>query len=400
MTAGAAGYLRELKELITDEQLYTVNGNAAGPNYTVTRCLWYLHEQKELYGKADWFLLWGSYILFMLGADPVIDHALANRTLLFDITKQDWNYPLIDRLGLDSRKFPKTAEAGSICGRLTSSLAAELGFSSQPLLVAGTHDQCANALGCGVLERHSAMYGMGTFHCIVSVFDERPPTSDMLQRGLNTEHHAVPGRWVSFIYNQGGVLLKWFRDTFAADAAAAGETDLFARLLSEMPSEPSPVSVLPHLITTGTPGFIEKTSGLISGLTIDTKRGDICKGVLEGIAFYLKENLDNLPSEMEMNEFTVVGGGSKSSIWMQLTADILDKPCRRTAETEAGSLGAAILAASGSGRYRSIEEAAREMVSPGDYFQPSPDRERYLDNYERYKKIAPLFGEFLSSYKD
>ncbi len=60
----------------------------------------------------------------------------------------------------------------------------------------------------------------------------------MIERGLNTEHHAVPGQFVSFIYNQGGVLVKWFRDTFAAaehrQAAARGQ-NLYPALFAEMP---------------------------------------------------------------------------------------------------------------------------------------------------------------------
>jgi hypothetical protein len=50
----------------------------------------------------------------------------------------------------------------------------------------------------------------------------------MIAHGLNTEHYAIPGQFVSFIYNQGGALVKWFRDTFALaerqQAAASGVT--------------------------------------------------------------------------------------------------------------------------------------------------------------------------------
>ena len=392
-----AEYIDEISGIISDEELYRVNGNALGPNYTITRLMWYLREQKDLYDRTDYFLLWGGFILFMLGAEPVVDFALANRTLLLDIEKEDWNEPLISKLGFDAAKFPVLSRAGIPCGRMDAGLASELGLSSRPLLVTGTHDQCSNALGCGVLNRGEAMYGMGTFHCIVSAFTERGNTADMLRLGLNTEHHAVPGRWVTFVYNQGGILLKWFRDTFAPESA--GADGIYARLLDEMPAGPAPVSVLPHLMTTGTPDFIEKTSGLISGLTVGTSRGDICKGVIEGIAFYLKQSLDALPDEMKIDKFTVVGGGSKSDAWMQLTADILQRPCSRTGESEAGSLGAAALAACGAGLYSGPEEAVPAMVRRGKLFEPAVGPDFYLENYQRYCRIFPLFGDFLAEYK-
>jgi xylulokinase len=395
------GYLPWLHEVISDEDLYTINGNPLGPNYGLTKLLWYKQEQPDIYKRTHKFLLWGSYILFMMGADPVVDYALANRTLLLDIEKNQWNSTLIEKVELNSEKLPELAEAGTVCGKMSIELSSELGMSEQPLLVVGTHDQCANALGCGVLEQGTAMYGMGTYHCIVSVFDKRKENSEMLSRGLNTEHHAVPERWVSFIYNQGGILLKWFRDTFASESMNSGNTSVYTDLLSEMPVDPSSLSVLPHFITTGTPDFLDKTTGMISGLTIDTTRGDILKAVLEGIAFYLKENLDNLPQGMNIEEFHVVGGGSSSDIWMQLTADIMEKPCIRTEVSEAGSLGAAILAAYGFGAFKSIQEAVANMVAPGKKFIPEKDKSiLYYPNFERYKEIYPLFGSFLARYKE
>ncbi|NQT57621.1 MAG: hypothetical protein HQ557_01435 [Bacteroidetes bacterium] len=394
--------LPELRQYITDEELYTVNGNPLAPNYGLTKLFWYKKNQPALYAQTYKFLLWGSYILYMLGAEPVVDYALANRTLVLDIEKEEWNTALLNKMGFTQEKLPELAEAGTVCGKVLPELADELGFSSSPLLVVGTHDQCANALGCGVLEQGTAMYGMGTFHCIVSVANQRGDISGMLTRGLNTEHHAVPGQWVSFIYNQGGILLKWFRDTFALGVNEFSEVNIYEHLMHEMPAGPSPVSVLPHFTTTGPPYFIEKTSGNISGLTIDTTRGDVCKGLLEGIAFYLKENLDNLPPgmEFEIDEFRVVGGGSKSDIWMQLTADILERPCIRTVEAEAGALGAAMLAACGCGAFENLQDAAEAMVVSGRKFIPDKSRsEMYYPNYERYKELYPRFGNFLAEYK-
>lgn len=397
-------FVPQLRELITDQELYRRNGNPLGTNYSLTKLMWYRENQPELYRQSDSFLLWASYILFMLGAAPVVDYAHANRTLAFDIDKKAWNAELLGKIDFDPEKLPELMPAGSVCGSMTNELSAEFGLHNKPLLVVGTHDQCANALGCGVLDEGTAMYGMGTYHCIVSVYNKRKPIDAMLARGLNTEHHAVPERWVSFIYNQGGILLKWFRDTFVQGMGMGvkdfPEGNIYEHLMHEMPIGPSPVTVLPHFITTGPPDFLEKTSGNISGLTIDTTRGDICKGVLEGTAFYLKENLDNLPEGMKINQFRVVGGGSRSDIWVQLTADILELPCTRTREPEAGALGAAILAAVGSGKYQSFQDAADAMVSTADTFYPDPDRwNEYSRNYERYKQVLPLMGSFLASYK-
>jgi hypothetical protein len=152
--------------------------------------------------------LWGSFVPFMLGADPCVDYSLDNRTLLFDVDGEDWSDELLDWAGLDRAKLPTTVPSGTVLGRISRDIASELGMPSGVAPVVGAHDQCANAVGCGAVERGRAVYGMGTFFCITPVFDRRPEPRAMIERGLNAKHHAVPGLYVSFIYSQGGALLK------------------------------------------------------------------------------------------------------------------------------------------------------------------------------------------------
>jgi xylulokinase len=222
----------------------------------------------------------------------------------------------------------------------------------------------------------------------------------MIERGLNTEHHAVPGQYVSFIYNQGGSLVKWFRDTFAAverqQAEQAGR-DIYADLISEIPEGPSSIMVLPHFATTGPPAFISDSSGVVAGLRLETSRGDILKGILEGITFDLKECIESLPpTGIEITDFRAVGGGSKSDAWIQVCADILGRPFVRPRVTEAGTLGAAIMAGVGSGVFPSYEDGVARLVSLERAFEPDPQQhKRYESQFEKYRRLWPLMGEYL-----
>jgi xylulokinase len=396
-------YLEEIRGIISDEELYRVNGNPIGVNYGLTKLLWTARENPEVYELAETFLLWSGFVLFMLGGRPVCDYSLANRTLLFDVEKCDWNTELAGKLGFDPGKLPELVPAGTDLGTMDPSVAKELGISGTPRLVAGTHDQCANALGCGVLDDGTAMYGMGTFHCIVVPFRDRPGTEMMLPRGLNTEHHAVKDRYVTFIYNQGGIILKWFRDTFLVEkrdlGIVTGGINIYEDLMDEMPDGPSPVLVSPNFSVTGPPQFLEKVTGMISGLTLATTRGDIAKGALEGVAYYLKENVDNLPKSLPIEGFRVVGGGSRSEAWVGLLADIFGRPFTRTQENEAGALGAAIIAGVGAGRFADFREGASAMVRLTDTVEPDLSKGRgYEANYRRFREIQPRFGDFLAEH--
>ena len=152
----------------------------------------------------------------MLGAEPRVDYSLANRTLLFDLQREDWSSDLLALTGIERQKLPDTVPSGTVIGEMDAGIASMLGFNPGIVIVSGAHDQCANGIGCDVLHEGRVMYGMGTVFCAMPVFRQQREPALMLPRGLNTEHHAYPGLFASFIYNQGGALLKWVRDTFAA----------------------------------------------------------------------------------------------------------------------------------------------------------------------------------------
>jgi xylulokinase len=277
-------------------------------------------------------------------------------------------------------------------------MAAELGLPPGVRIVSGAHDQCANAVGCGVVDSGSTVFGMGTYHCITPVFTTPPDPQAMIGRGLNTEHHAIPGRYVSFIYNQGGSVVKWFRDTFAAvehrQAEAQGRS-VYADLFAEISLEPSNVLVLPHFAQTGPPHFMADSAGMIAGLHLGTQRGEILKGILEGVAFYLKELVDSLPATgIQIENYRAVGGGSRSDAWVQTCADIFGKPFTRPVIIEAGALGAAIIAGVGAGIFSDYAQAVAAMVRLERTFEPDLARHaRYQARYQNYQHLAPLMAE-------
>ena len=395
-----AEYLPALRAALSDARLYAINGNTLGNHYSLTKLLWVREHQPKLYERADYFLHWSSFAAFMLGAEPALDYSLANRTLLFDLERRDWSPELLAVAGLDASRLPPAVPSGTPIGTVLPSLADELGLPPGVAIVSGAHDQCANGVGCCVLGEGQAMYGMGTFLCLMPAYSRRPPAEAMMARGLNTEHHAAPGLFVSFIYNQGGSLVKWFRDTFAAaekTAAVSSGRDLYAELLAEMPAGPGRLVVLPHFVVTGPPHFIADSCGVIAGLRLETARGEILKSILEGVTFDLRQSLENLPATgIQVRELRVVGGGSKSDAWVQLSADVLGRPFVRTANPEAGSLGAAILAGTATGAFASLEEGCQSMVRLGRRFEPDPARGgAYAELYGKYCQLYPLLADYL-----
>jgi len=398
-------YLEMLSSRLSDEQLHRINGNVWGNQYTMPKLLWIKEHQPELYERTYKFLHWAAFVTFMLGSEPAIDYSLANRSLLFDVNENDWSEELLAIAQIDRDKLPKTVPSGTLIGHVGKQQAESLGIPEGTPLVAGAHDQCANALGCGVIEEKMAMYGMGTFPTIAPVYKEMPERSVMIRNGLNIEHHAVPERYVSFIFHMGGSAVKWFRDTFAEgrkkDAEKAG-LDVYPMLFDEMPDRPAPTLVLPRFAPMGPPDFEDKPFGSILGLSLETKRGDILKGMIEANTLALKLLISELPEAgIEIDQFLAVGGGSKTDKSIQIAADILGKPLIRSEVKEAGALGAAILAGIGIGLYSDVKEASKAVSRTSDVFEPDNIRkQQYQEVFESYRELRTMLSSFSETWNN
>jgi xylulokinase len=146
------------------------------------------------------------------------------------------------------------------------------------------------------------------------------------------------------------------------------------------------VSFLPHLTGAGTPWLDPNALGALSGIDLSTNRYDILNAAVRGIGYDLFLNLSGFENAgIRIEEIRVSGGGAKSAAWVQLKADITGRKTTVVKESEASSLGAAVCAATGIGRFSSIAEGAGQMVELGDVFEPNAvQHERHRFEAERH----------------
>lgn len=391
-------YVRALEEEIGQEAFYRINPNLLGPQYSLPKLLWLRDYQPELYQRADYFLLWGDCVGYLLGGDPVTNNSLANRTLLFDLARNDWSDRLLAWSGVDRRKLGRVVPGGTVVGTVSAAMAARLGLPQGVRIVAGGHDQCCNALGCGAIEAGKAVCGIGTYECITPTFAAVQQPLAMLAEGLNIEHHLLPDLYVSFLYNQAGSLVKWFRDTFAAAEVARGDVDIYAVLNAEMPDDPTTLLVLPHFDSPQWPRYLPDTAGAIIGLHTRTTRGDILKAIMECTTLYFVDGLHALQRlGIDLTECIAAGGGARSDAWLQIKADIFGLPFVRTRITEGGLAGAAMHAGLATGVYASPREAVQAFVEKERLFTPDPQRHaRYQEKHAQYRQLYPALAELLA----
>jgi xylulokinase len=378
-----------LLEEFGQEKFYSINPNLIGPNFSLPKLLWMREHRAKVFEQADFFLLWSDFIAFMLGCDPVTNNSHANRTLLFDLNQNDWSNELLAWSGIPREKLAPVVPGGTVIGTVSDAMAAELGLPKNVQVVSGGHDQCCNALGCGATQAGSAVYGMGSFDCITPVFNKPANSLSMLHENLNIEHHVLPDLYVSFLYNQAGLLVKWFRDTFASPETSYDLLD------AEMPADPTRLLVLPHFDAPPWPKHIPDTAGIIMGLKTGTKRGEILKAIREGVAFHFVDGITALNNiGCDTTEFIASGGGAKSDPGLQIRADIFGIPIVRPRITEGGLLGAALLAGMATGVFQTLETAVDLFVQRDRVFEPDPAR------HAIYQEKHALFRQLFDTNRD
>ncbi len=389
--ARGAEYIDRLRQSFDDRTFYAINPNTLGPQYSLPKLLWLRDHEPAVFEQADYFLLWGDLVPFMLGCEPIACNSLANRTLLFDLARNDWSEPLLQWSGIDRRRLGRVVPGGTVLGTISRQAAADLGLRDGVTVVAGGHDQCCNALGSGVIAPGQAVCGIGSFECLTPAYSKVEDPLRMLEAGLNIEHHLLPDLYVSFIFNQAGTLVKWFRDTFAAADRPPEGMDLYAMLNEEMPDEPTRLLVLPYFEPAVCPRLVSDARGLIMGLRTDTTRGEILKAIMEGVTFYFVESIQALNRlGADTTQFVATGGGARSDRWLQIKADIFGVPFIRPRVTEASLVGAAILAGLSTGVFASPAEAVSRFVEHDRVFEPCPSRHRvYQERLGVYHELLP-----------
>ena len=391
-------YVKTLSEKYDVTDFYNINPNILGTNYTYPKLAWLAENESELYNKTHKFILWDGLIGYLLGCEPVVSYSTANRTLLFDIQKEDWSDELLNLTNIDREKLPDCVPAGTIVGTVCDSMAKKLGLPKGVKVVVGGHDQCCNALGAGLLRAGKAVDGIGTYECITPVYDHIPNSYFMLQHGLNVEHHIVPGLYVSFLFNQGGSLVKWFRDTFAQECK--NQNNIYEKLSAEMPKDPTQLIVLPYFEMSGSPHFIKEASGVIMGLKMSTSRGEILKAIMESVTYYFVESIEAIREiGIDTSEYIATGGGAKSDHWLQIKADIFGVPFVRNRISECGLIGAAILAGKATGVFSTFEQGVECFIQTERIFEPDQKRfSMYQERCKKYQELFLLMKEYLAEF--
>ena len=399
--ARAEKQAEKIRSLIPLKDFYARTGlsciNGALP---LAKLMWFASERPDVYAKTDKFLLLEDYLIARLTGHRVSEKSLLSSTGWFDIIREEYLSDLLNACGIDESKLPEILPCGSKVASVNAVSANETGLPMSAVVTTGAMDQVSSAVGAGNVRPGIVTETTGTALVIGATAEKADPDNPEM---LTIYKHFNHGFLYMPFCNTAGIVLKWFKDNFLEDLSLrAKEENRSVYALVDEFAEQSPVGsrgviLLPHFAGKGVPGEIDGATGVLFGLTLATKKEDVTRAVLEGVGYMLCEVLTALEKcGVPVNEVRSLGGGSYSTLWSRIKADICGKTFFRMKEAESTSLGAAILGFTALHPECTVEETAEKCVALSSSTSPNEEnRPLYAESFRKYLSLyAALKNEF------
>ena len=347
------------------------------PYYAATKLAWLLDHFKRkrqptrdlLCGTVNAFLIWHLTEGRVHRTDPTN----AARMLLYHLDRGDWDDDLLDHFGIPRAILPDVAPTQSAFGD------AVIDGHSIPI-TCSIGDQQASLAGLGGLRPGMANvnYGTGGFFLV----------------NTGPQRCAVPGLLTS---------IAWSNEketTYLIEGTVNGISPLFAwlRHLGLIRSEREidaacaksreRIFFLPALIGLGAPHWDNTVRTSLFGLTAASRREDLVRGAVEGIAF-LMTDIDRAlrAAGIPIRKTIASGGGSQIKYLLQIQSDLFGKPITAAHDPESTIRGAAFLAG------EAVGAADRRTFQFSPLKRPFPPRMKSAERealYRRWERATAL----------
>ncbi len=384
-------------------EILALAGNRLSPSYSTAKALWFARNRPEVYERTRWFLQSNSLIVLALTGVASQDHSQGYGLHFIDVATGRTDAAMALRLGVDPELFPVASEPTAVVGEVTTEASRRTGVPAGTPVVAGGLDAACGTLGAGVFrpgetQEQGGQAGGMSIALPAPVADER----------LILSRHVVPGTWLL----QGGTVagsasLAWLTgvvgeaERTAAEAAGTGRFEQVSALAALAPAGAGGLVFLPYLSGERSPLWDPDARGAFLGLTLATGRGELYRAVMEGVAFALRHNLEVAAAAgAGVSELRAVGGATRSRLWMQIKADVTGLPVVVSDNENATPLGAAMLAALGTGA-GTVDDLVARWVRPSVSYRPDPvAHARYDRLYQVYAGLYPALATSMHQLAD
>ncbi|MEM0262377.1 MAG: FGGY family carbohydrate kinase [Nitrososphaerota archaeon] len=390
----------KLIEEMFGEEITEITGNkvVAGATWAPV-ILWIKDNEPELFNRIHKFLWPAGFIVFKLTNEYTMDWTRASWTCFFETkTRMKYSEKLLSEMNIPADKLPELYPSWKVVGEVVSNVIDKISLAKGIPVVAGMADTPAAGIGCGAVHPGDFFYILGTVGRAALILNQ--PSLDATF--LNCVN-AVPDTWMSMAVLDGGTIcLRWFADSFGNIESSLAKYLNKSRyeLLDEEASNAPPGSrglIFFPYISGGRGNVVQEPNArsFFFGIGLNITRCEVIRAILEGVTYALRDNYEKMIKSygLNINELIMCGGGSKSKIWRQIVASILNLRVLHVKREDVEPLGNAILAGFATGMFSSFKKA-KEIVEISDITYP------IAEHYQLYTEIFELYRKLYNDIKD
>lgn len=377
--ARATAEIAELNGTLDAETVLRTTGSAITQQSVAPTAMW-LHRHEPEHWRRTAHLV-GSYdwVLMALGAPAHVELNWALESGLGTVEGGRFD-PVFAAAHLSPDLVPAVLAPGTRAGELSAAAATATGLIAGLPLIVGGADHVLSAYAAGINAEGDWLVKLGGAGDILAAAD-RP----VIDARLYLDAHPVPGRWLpNGCMATSGSLIRWFQ-------TLTGGIDLVALDDEADTRTPGEILCLPYFLGEKSPLHDPDLRGAFVGLDLAHTRADMYRSVLEAIAYGFKHHTEVFASMgVPLHRALVTNGGSRSVLWKQILADVLDTPLSPIVGHPGASLGAAVIAAVGSGLLDGWEDTAA-FQTIGESVVPNPENvDRYAQAYAQWRELGDV----------
>jgi len=364
-------YVTEFEAAFAPADYLADSANPPTPAWPGFKLQWLRDNATAAYGRTSAVLMPKDYINLRLTGEIAMDRTDGGASFLMDPRTRNWSSAMVERLGLDGRKLAPLRDPLEMLGQVTAKAAYETNLRQGTPVLVGAADYPVALLGSGVCRPGIGSEVMGTSAIVTAISDQ--PLLDPSVCNVGT----VDGRWGAFmLLESGGDAMRWARRAFHEKQFSY--EDIVAKA-AEAPAGSERLIFMPYL-TGERLGKHRNARGQYFGIGAAHGLAHMHRAVLEGVAFGVKRHINILDriSGAPLERVVASGGGAKTALWMKIKASVYNMPILVPKEPECGLIGCAIMAATATGLFSSVEQGADAYVSYAEQIEPDP---RWADIY-------------------
>ncbi len=335
------------------------------PISTAPKIFWLREHSPGLMARARRYLLLPDYLAYQLTGRAVTDPATASSTGLYAMDTEDYCPQALAAAEISKESLAEIQKPGRPIARVLPKSAESWGLDADTLVVTGTNDQYAGALGAGNCRPGIVSVTTGTCLALVTLTETLPQP---MPPGLFGGRFPISRYQYGLAFSKtAGVVLEWFNRELCP-GKSLHELDEMA---SPVPIGSHGLVMLPHFDGMLSPVPNPQARGAFLNLSLHHTCADMYRATLEALGYTLNECLELFRrSGFDINTVRAIGGAAQSDFWLQMIADVTGLPIERPEMVEAAVLGAAMIAAVGAGAFASLEESSEAFHKRERVFTP------------------------------